>query len=471
MDRKEIVSGWIKCIDPYKTRGHSTMHLTILFAEVYQDYCKYNRSVNKWVYYNGKHWESDNGSCNLHICIKEYVELMKNYAFEVSADKGYLSLVGKLTSFYHRENMTKDARPHHCFDVKTNQHKHYLNCWNGTLNLKTFVLQPHNPDDMITKICRFTMYDPDAKSELWEKFINDIMCGDEEKINYLQKALGYALTGETKFHTCWVLYGPKTRNGKSTLVETISHMLGGEDGYALNMNPETLSLRQKDSRSASGEIARLDGCRFLNMSEPPKKMIFDIAELKKLTGQDSITARRMYEAEFEFKPAFKLFINTNYLPHVNDDTIFTSDRINVITFDRKFEPHEQDKTLRERLQKDTELSGILNWCLEGLKKFYAEGLEPPESVVKATADYREQSDKLGNFIADCLVAETGTNTPASDIYDVYREWCDECGFGKENKTNFYSELKSKNMLSRVKSGYIVEDYKVDPKRVNANDGL
>ena len=223
-------------------------------------------------------------------------------------------------------------------------------------------------------------------------------------------------------------------------------MLGNSRGYALNMQPQTLASKQnKDSRQASGDIARLNNCRFLNASEPPKRMIFDVALLKTFLGRDSITARNLYSNEFEFIPHFKLFINTNFLPLITEDTLFSSGRINVITFDRHFEPHEQDKGLKDRLMQRGIIGGIFNWCIEGLKLFREQGAEPPQAITSATSEYRSNSDKVGNFINECLT-KADANIKASDVYAAYKAWCEQNGFGVENKSNFFDELKGKNML-------------------------
>lgn len=323
-----------------------------------------------------------------------------------------------------------------------------FNCQNGTLNLKTFEFkQSHDPCDLLSKVSN-VVYDPNKKAPVFEKFINEVMQGDVETTRFLQKTIGYALTGSTSLETCFILYGASTRNGKSTLIETLLYMLGNTKGYAMSMSPETLAQKQnKDSRQASGDIARLKGCRFLNTSEPPKRMVFDVALLKTLLGRDSITARQLFEKEFEFIPIFKLFINTNFLPLITDDTLFSSGRITVIPFNRHFEPHEQDRTLKDRLKDESEISGIFNWCLEGLKMFNSEGLEQTEAIISATEEYRTNSDKLGNFISECLI-ESSTNTQAKDVYEKYREWCTENGYGTENMTNFYNELTSKGIFSK-----------------------
>ena len=215
------------------------------------------------------------------------------------------------------------------------------------------------------------------------------------------------------------------------------------------MKPESLAQKHNtDSRQASGDIARLQGSRFLNVSEPPKKMLFDVALLKTLLGRDSIVARHLHEREFEFAPVFKLFMNTNYLPIISDDTLFASGRINVITFDRKFDEDEQDKTLKARLRESENLSGILNWCLDGLRGFYKYGLKPTSGIIEATAEYRQDSDKLGKFMAECL-EKANENITANSIYKTYEEWCRTYGYKCENQGNFFADLRTKNLMSKT----------------------
>jgi putative DNA primase/helicase len=224
----------------------------------------------------------------------------------------YQKHILKMGSRAVRETMVKDARDKYCISNEDlDKDSDLLNLQNGTLNLKTFEFREHRAEDLLSKIANVS-YNPAARSELWQYFINEVMQGDEEKIKYLQKAIGYGITADTSLETCFILYGATTRNGKSTLVETIMHMLGGSSGYAMQMKPESLAQKQNnDSRQANGDIARLAGARFLNVSEPPKKMIFDAALLKTLLGRDSIVARHLHEREFEFDPMFKLFMNTN----------------------------------------------------------------------------------------------------------------------------------------------------------------
>lgn len=421
-----------------------------LYADVFSDCLRYNTTAKEWYFFNGKHWQQDTGGMIAEKKACELSDVLLMYSYDIEDEamrRDYIRHVGRTGSRRVRKVMIDDSRHVNCIEnADLDKDLYLLNCLNGVLNLKTFDFKPHSPDYLMTKIAQVE-YNPAASAVVWEKFINEVLQGDVSKIEYLQKILGYTLTGDTREESCYILYGPSTRNGKSTLIETYAYMLGGTGGYAMSVSPETLSQKQnKDGRQASGDIARLDGCRFLNASEPPKKMLLDVALIKGLLGRDAITARHLYQSEFEFIPVFKLFMNVNFLPVVSDDTLFSSGRLNVITFDKHFKLEEQDKGLKDRLKEPENISGLLNWCLIGLKRYYAEGAAPPESVRAATAEYRANSDKVGNFIRECL-KESKKNTTLKDVYDKYSEWCRENGFGTENKGNLRDELKAKGIFA------------------------
>lgn len=416
-----------------------------LFAEVFKDKHRYNPSIKDFMLYDGKKWIEDTEGLSARTDAKLLSDALLQYGSSLG-DTDYLKAVTTLCNIRNRNNMLQDSKDVYYFsneELDTNDH--FLNLQNGTLDLSEnepkFI--QHNPDMLLSKICNVE-YNPKANCKVWEKFLLEIMQGDTDKIKYLQKIAGLSLTGITQEETCFILYGSTTRNGKSTFCETLIHLLGD---YALTMKPESLAVKQNlDSRTASGDIARLAGCRFVNASEPPKRMLFDTALLKSLLGRDSITARHLHQREFSFIPKFKLVINTNYLPTIADDTVFSSGRINVISFDRHFEPQEQDKHLKDKLRDKNELSGILNWCIKGLQLYRKEGLLPPKAVQNATEVYRSDSDKIGNFINECLT-KSDANSKAKDIYEVYVKWCDDNGYGCENKGNFFAELKSKGIFA------------------------
>lgn len=441
-----------------------------LFADVFKGKHRYNSDRKEFMFYDGKRWVDDAEGMRAKNSAKELSDALLMYAVKGTLEKDkseYLKQVTSLVNIRNRHNMLQDSKDVYYFqNVDLDRDDYILNVSNGTIDLTD--IEPkfteHNADMLLSKICNAN-YDASATCDVWLKFLDDVMQGDKEKIRYLQKIAGLSLTGNTEQETMFILYGSTTRNGKSTFCETLMHLLGD---YALTMQPQSLAIKQNlDSRQASGDIARLDGCRLCNASEPPKRMLFDTALLKSLLGRDSITARHLHQREFTFIPKFKMLMNTNYLPTITDDTVFSSGRINVISFDRHFEPHEQDKSLKQKLRSSKELSGILNWCIEGLRLYRTEGLIPPATVRTATDTYRTDSDKIGNFLNECMV-KCDRNSKAKEVYDIYAEWCNENGFGCENKGNFFAELKSKNIFAssgtvdgktvkNIVKGYVISD--------------
>lgn len=455
--------------------SHNDKGLGELFADIYKDKCRYNITTKSWYIYDGKSWTEDVGNVKITRYAKKLYDTLNQYFLTLGnnlAIKEYSSFIGKLGSLRNRKIMIEDAKDKYPISSEQLDTDAYLfNCLNGTYNLKTFTLQQHNPKDLISKISN-VRYDKNARTVKFKKFIEEIMEEDTEKINYLQKILGYSLTGDTSEEQFYVLYGPSTRNGKTTLIEAYSNMLGGTNGYAISINPESFASKQYiNSSQASGDIAKLKGYRFVNANEAPQNMVFNVNLLKKLTGRDTITARQIYQEEFDFKPNLKLFFNTNYLPIIGDNTIFTSKRVNVITFNRHFNEEEQNKNLKNELKEPKILSGMFNWCIKGLKKFNKEGAIPPEDVVNATRDYEMLNDKMANFIKERLL-HTGKNEKVKDVYKVYRDWCENNGYSIDNKSIFMTKLKAKNIFSSHGTvngktyNNIVVGYEINKKEIN-----
>ena len=411
--------------DPLFSR-RDDISLSRLFAEILKDHARYNTTSKEWFFYDGVTWRIDLQSLHLERLAKIFGRCLEIYAInqrsESEDSSPYVDYYRKLGARANRKKLIEDSRDFYPVEANDFDRDPYLfNCQNCVINLRTLETIDHSPDLLLSKVSN-VIYDATAKSPDFEKFLFEIMIGDKGKIEYLKKIFGYSLTGENTQEEAYLCYGSTTRNGKSTLLDTIGYMFGD---YGMNIEPESLAMRDRNSRGASGDLARLNGCRFLHMSEPPKRMKFDVGLLKKLLGRDVLTARNLYEREFQFIPVFKLVINTNYLPIVADDTIFSSGRLKVIPFDRHFEPDEQDIHLRRKLKSQSNISGIFNWCLEGLRSYQEDGelLFEPDEVQRATQEYREHSDKIANFIEECLVEDPETNTSAKDVYSAFTIWC------------------------------------------------
>lgn len=421
-----------------------------MFYDVFSDIIVYDITYKEWRVYDGTKWELDSDS--LMTCkLFKYLKSALNLYIKDIKDELFVKHVKDLGKKATRDIILKDAKDiNFVKSDKFDQNRNILNCKNGTLDLNTGNFTKHNAKDFISKIANVE-YIPEASYDIFEKFINDIFEGNSEKIKFVQKILGYSLTGSTKEEKAFILYGKTTRNGKSTLVETISTLLGN---YASSSQPEILTEKKfKDSRQASGDIARLKGARFVSLSEPSQKMILDIALLKTLTGNDKIVARALYKNEMEFYPQFKIFINTNYLPLINDTTIFSSNRLIVITFNKHFSEAEQDNTLKDKLKQSNVLSGVLNWCLEGLKLYQKEGLNIPQCIKDDIDEYRVTSDKIELFINECL-EDSEENLKITDVYQAYVEWCISEEIVAENKITFSKKLRNKGLIRN--SGKIKE---------------
>ena len=421
-----------------------------LFATIFKNVSRYNPTKKDWMYYDKTRWTADTEGMRAKRNAKMLADVLVRYSVTASLpdDKrqSYIKYAAGMMNYRNRNVMITDAKDLNFFEnTELDKDDFLINCRNCVLDLsedQPKVLE-HNADLLLSKICNAS-YNPAATCTLWEKTVNEIMQGDTAKIKYLQKMSGRFLTGDTSEEEFYIFFGATTRNGKSTITEILLYLLGD---YATTISPESLAIKaNKDSRTASPDIAKLAATRLVVASEPPRRMLFDSSLVKTLTGRDTVSARFLHENEFQFKPKFKLILNSNYLPVISDKTVFSSNRVKVVPFERHFTEKEQNKHLKEQLQQ--EIDGILNWCIQGLSLYRKEGLEPPTAVQIATHEYSEDSDKIGKFISECL-EKSDENLAAKDVYEKYSQWCNDCGLGVDGRTSFYEELKTKNLLSKT----------------------
>lgn len=378
----------------------------------------------------------------MELC-KSLADELLRYALGIHDErlrKDYIDFCLKWQLRRFRETVLKDAQSVYPIPMaEFDQDPLVFNCANGTLFLKTMEFRPHSSEDKLTKISNVN-YLPDLRSERWNAFIHEIMNGDNGKARFLQKSFGYGMSGDTQYECLFVLFGKSTRNGKGTLCESVLKALGS---YGCTARPETISLKvNSNSANPSEDIARLAGVRFANISEPSKGLVLNAAQVKSMTGGDSINARFLHENSFDFSPQFKLYINTNYLPVINDMTLFSSGRVVIIPFERHFDETEQDKTLKREFAKPKNQSAILNWLVEGYRMLVAEGLSQPEAVKAATDEYRHDSDKLALFFEDELEESPNSEVRTSDVYTRYQHWCSANGSYAENARNFKQALSA-----------------------------
>lgn len=323
-----------------------------------------------------------------------------------------------------------------------------LNVGNGTLDLRTGQLRAPDRADLLTQGTE-TFYDPDAICPTFEAFLSQIMLGRDELVSYLQRALGYSLTGDVR-EQVWHLCVGEGANGKSTLFETIEYVLGD---YAAMVAPETITLSRltRDGAAPSPDIARLKGKRFCKITETEEGAKIAPARIKSLTGGDMIMGRMLHRDPIEFRPTLKIWVYTNHRPQVRETTHAFWRRVRYIPFDFKAGEN-ADPSLGERLR--AEASGILAWLVRGCLDWQRDGLNPPASLMDATGAYREEQDILRTFLDERCSVHAQANVPAKRLYNAYKEWCEDAGERPQSNTRFGIALGERGFQkTRFNAGY------------------
>ncbi|MBI5583487.1 MAG: hypothetical protein HY892_06665 [Deltaproteobacteria bacterium] len=297
---------------------------------------------------------------------------------------------------------------------------HWLfNVLNGILDLRTGQLIPHDPGHLISKLAS-VYFLPEATCTTWEKFLFRVMNGNERLISYLQKAVGYTLTGDTSEQVLHFLYGLGA-NGKTTFVDTVITMLGD---YAKQTSTETIMVK-KMTGGIPNDLAGLKGARLASAQEVESGQRLAESLVKQVTGGGVISARFLHGEFFNFKPEFKLWIDGNSKPIIRGGDYAIWRRIRLIPFTVQIPPEEQDRRLSEKLR--GELPGILNWCLAGCLAWQKEGLTPPDEVKAATENYRDEMDIIGQFIMERCLTGPGYQVTAKNLYAVFVDWSESQG--------------------------------------------
>jgi putative DNA primase/helicase len=425
------------------------------FGDLFAEVARYCTPWKKWVIWNKRHWAKDS-ALRVQELAKECVRRIKMGADKFNDNpekqKHWMKWYWKSQSSERLGAMVKQARSILAVSPEDfDKDPWLLNVKNGTIDLKTGGLKKHDRKDLITKMAPVN-YDKNAKYPTFKRFINDIMLGDPELTGFLQRFLGYSLTGDTRERVFVVFYGSAGKNGKSTLLERIKDVMGD---YAISTRAETLLSKEKGA--LTNDIARLYGSRFVcaNESEEGKKL--DEPTIKELAGgEDTVTARFMYGEYFDFRPNFKICLRTNHLPKVSADSQAIWDRIRLVPFDMRVRSDDdpdgtvpEDKSLKEKLR--GELDGILMWCLEGCLTWQREGLMAPKRVRNATREYREEEDRTAAFLEDLCILEG--ETKAGDILEAYKAWCVKNNYRPCGSQKLHARLKKKGLIyKKLKEG-------------------
>ena len=395
----------------------------------------------KWIIWDGTRWIIDNTNSILKLAKNS----LRNLHFEIGGikdDQKRAAIAShiaksesdaKIRAFLHLAQSEIPAVPDE-FDSD----KWLLNLENGTINLRTGEKRPHNSKQMIMKQANVS-YDPDAECPVWLSFLDRIFNGNEHLISFLQKAVGYSLTGDTREQCLFILYGSGA-NGKSTFLYPLRKML---NDYSQQTSIETFMVKRNDS--IPNDLAALKGARFISAVEGEQGRRLAESLVKQLTGGDRIAARFLHAEWFEYEPQFKIFLATNHKPIIRGSDLAIWRRIRLIPFTETIEPEDQDKSLPLKLEQ--ELPGILNWALEGCKQWLESDLKMPDEVKDATEKYRSEMDIISAFFEDKCKLEQNEMVNTTELYRAFAAWAEAGGEHKTTQRAFSAQMTERGFDS------------------------
>jgi len=395
------------------------------FAARYRDRLLYCEKWTRWFDWDGMRWRDDE-TLEVYrlasLLIRGLYPLAKRIR-DADERQDFLKHLARSESFRAQTAMINLAKADPAFAVRPgdlDRDPWLLTVENGTLDLRTGKLRPHDQRDRITKLAP-VRYDPTASCPNWLEFLQLVMGGNQRLVSFLQRAFGCCLTGITSDKAMFILYGASGDNGKSTMVDVIQLLLGD---YAVRTPTETF-LRKKDG-AVPNDVAKLKGARFVWASENERGSRLSESLIKEMTGGDKLSARFMRGEFFEFYPEFKPWLATNHKPQVRGDRALWN-RLKLIPFhvtipkDRQKPRHEVMAMFRR------EFSGILNWALEGCLEWQRDGLGVPEEVVQATREYEAEQDTFAMFLEEKCVRAPNARVLSLALYREYKSWAEQYG--------------------------------------------
>jgi putative DNA primase/helicase len=385
------------------------------------DRLRYCYERKRWLVWTGKVWEWDWGNN-----VKALAKLTVRSIYQEAADepdkeeRKALVIHAKSSESNHQISAmislaeSEPGVPVEATELDTNPW--LFNCLNGTIDLRTGQLLPHNKEDLLTIIAPVE-YQPDAQRPRWLAFLDRVTNGNTELQGYLQRAVGYSLTGDTKSQVFFFLYG-LGNNGKSTFTMTIRKLMGE---YGGRVNTDLFMVKDKNIGGPKESLANLKGKRYVVASELEDGRRLAVSLIKDMTGGETIKADRKYEHEIEYLPTHKLWLVGNHKPVITDTSLAIWRRVKLIPFTVTIPNNEVDPDLPSKLE--AELPGILSWAVKGCLDWQQHGLQEPKVITTATAHYRHEQDMLADFIEDCCKLEASASISKADLKSEYEKWC------------------------------------------------
>jgi putative DNA primase/helicase len=390
-----------------------------------------------WLVFDGRRWRRD--------YVGRVVELAKTTARLIAAEARHLEsdTARAERSRFAKQSLSKGSLDRMIElaksllavdDARLDANPWLLNVENGTIDLKTGRREKHDARDLLTKIAPVKA-DRRAKCPAFEKFLKRVAGEDPSLMKFIQRAVGYSLTGITTEQVLFFVYGRSGNNGKSTLVNLIREMLGD---YGLHTPTETLLVKQYDN-AIPADLARLDGARMVTAIEANFNRHLDEAKIKSMTGGEPITARFMRQNFFQFSPVLKLWLVANDQPRVRGTDQAFWRRVRVIPLTVKIPETERDPNLPTKLR--GEWPGILAWAVRGCLKWQKGGLGMPDAVEDATKGWQKEMDALKRFVLEHLEIAPMSKIGASQLHNLYSNWCVQQGEQSLTVQEFKAKLQ------------------------------
>jgi len=428
------------------------VQLANTFVSLKKNLLRYVFELDKWIRWDGAKWS--------FCSVGEEVEAAKDVAGHLldqaraelrAGESGATERVKEASNAHKVERvmaMLKLARSDPAMATTArdlDSQPMLLGCNNGVIDLAKGILLPSDPKYLITKIVNAS-YISDPTCPSWTKFLFDIFEHDEETIEAVQRLVGYTLIGEVREEVIAICFGVGA-NGKSVFSNVINNVLGE---YAKTAPPSILAARRSDDHRPRDDIAALRGARYVSVNETQAGDRLDEQVVKALAGREPIAARPLYGQYFSFRPSFKVWLRTNHKPIITGDGHGIWRRLVLVPFSRTFKPEEQDHRLEQKLLQERD--GIFAWMLEGVRMYLRDEILLSPRMKNELASYREDSDLLGEFLADSTVRNPQGTIEQRTLYTSYGTWCQDSGVRPLSKKSFTQRLKERGIQATHSGG-------------------
>ena len=426
---------------------YSEVNVGIRFAQIHEETLRWVDAWGRWMVWDGARWVRDEIRVAFErgkkLCCA-VADFARTDGTEFTTERQRQATIARYGEKRTISNVVELAKSDPRIVATTAQWDAdiwALNTPGGVVDLRTGTLRPARREDYMTRVTRVT---PGGDCPTWRRFLDVATAGDVELQRFMQRVAGYCLTGSTRDHALFFVYGTGG-NGKGTFINTFKAILGG---YAQAASMSTFTEQKHEDHPTA--LAGMMGARLVTAQETEEGKRWAESRIKALTGGDPIRARFMRMDEFEFIPQFKLLFAGNHKPGLRNVDEAMKRRLHLIPFTVTVQPEDRDPDLPEKLE--AEAAGILQWAIEGCLEWQRIGLKPPAAVLAATAEYLEQQDNLAAWLDECCDLTPAFSARRGDLYKSYKEWAEEAGEYALPQKRWIAAMEHKGFQSSMLRG-------------------